>query len=289
MKRAHLLLSLLLTFLFVLIMIFFRPTPIQQSITYFPVDHRVAFTETNTTLTPREQKDNDEYILNWSVSGTLDEIAYLRQDISLLFEDGYLRKTLSKWQENAKTLKQEEAITSEDSSHFEAISFHHAETHYEEDQIQSRQKMSHASLYVIDSPMTPFQSFESPTTDKEQEWKQILDHTKDQHLDYTWEDMIRYYQIPRDEYLEIPLVELVKYETKPLPGLSQNETEIAIGRLWEGLYKNYFLGIKGKEGSTLSPIGSVMPLILMDQQATHFIVLIQTKDDQNIQLIQYIK
>lgn len=53
--------------------------------------------------------------------------------------------------------------------------------------------------------------------------------------------------LPADDYYHLYLPELVQYNEQPFMDLTTNETEMMIGNLWEGLYKNYFLGIKKTE------------------------------------------
>ena len=261
---------------------------IQQSIVFFPLDENVSFTAAKTNLAIIQQNDKDEFTINWEVDSTLDQVAYLRQDISLLFEDGYLIERLGKWEKETDTLEERKKVKSEDSGHFESISFHHAEIHYASDIIKSKQTMTSDSLYVIDSPLAPLESFKTAKTDYEKEWKEVLDHAKNQHMHVVWKKLMNHYQIPDNKYIKIPFTSLPFYTDKPLPGMSKEKSDTAIGRLWERLYQNYFLGIRLNSEKTIPPEGSTMPLILLDQQATHVIILFNTKTKEPIQLLQYL-
>lgn len=261
---------------------------VRESLTYFPIDQTVAFTNKMTSLSLTDEKDDDEYVVRWMVESALDKPIYLRQDISLLFAEGRLKDILNEWEEDAKDLSQRKEVYAEDSNHFETISFHHGEVHYENDVIKSVQAMSYDHLYVIDSPMTPLESFRQPGNEEEVEWKKILDHATSQQLSYSWNKLLRHYEIPREKYVAIPLTELISYDEKPLPNITMKKTEQVIGNLWEGLYKNYILGLKqGEKGPILSPIGSSLPLVLFSKDGTHLLVLIEGKHGQYFQLVQY--
>lgn len=282
-----------LSLLFVIltgIIFFFHYQSAEESIIFFPIAENVHFNETNTHLALEKNSKNNSYIVKWTVSSFLDQNAYLRQDISLLFANGRLNATTSEWKENRAKLTQKKEIPDHDSRHFIAISFHYAELHgNNENVIKSSQQMSRDNLYVIDSIFQPLQSFRLPKTHSQTEWKQILDHTTELQLQYSWNKLIEHFQISKDTYSFIPLTELVKYNDQPLPGLNKQQTQIVIGNLWEGLYKNYFLGIKKEDGSIIKPLGSAIPLIAISHDFTHLFVLIEAGDGTAIKLIQHLE
>jgi len=260
----------------------------RESIIFFPLSDTVTFTETSTTLSLIGKKNAEEHMLEWDVhSKTSDEI-YLRQDISLLYVDGELKETLAEWEDQSQKLAQYKKVTGKDSSHYQSVSFHYGEIHENEQNIQSVQKMSSDHLYVIDSSFQPLTSFRKPHTKDEKEWMEILDHIQHQHLEYRWNRLINYFQINESNYYKIPLTDLPFYNDKSLYNFSIEETQIVIGRLWEGLYKQYFLGLKRKDGSIEDPIGSSLPLILLSKDKTHIIVLIEGKSGFPYKLYQKI-
>ncbi|PLR76950.1 hypothetical protein CU633_12830 [Bacillus sp. V3-13] len=61
------------------------------------------------------------------------------------------------------------------------------------------------------------------------------------------------------------------------------------GHLWEGLYKNYFLGIQKKDGTIIDPIDSSMPLILLAKDQSHLLVAFETADREPVILRQRIQ
>ncbi|WP_066173441.1 hypothetical protein [Bacillus marinisedimentorum] len=270
-----------------IIMQFSRPE-VRESLIYFPLDPELAFTQAETKLMLLKEKDADEYTLKWEVDSTLPRKVYLRQDISLLFEEGVLKDILNQWEEEADSLNLEKKVTAEDSNHFQSLSFHYGEVHYQNDHIRSVQKMSSDHLYVIDSPMTALESFRVPSTEEEKEWKRIIDHATNQQLLFTRDKLLAHFGIPAGKYATIPLTEVPAYGEKPFPGLDSAGTQRAIGNLWEGLYKNYVLGLPGPDGKKASAVGSSIPYILISSDGSHLLVLFEDAEGRPYQLIQYL-
>ena len=288
MKNKWILIIIVISLFTSMFFYFFKNHNVRESIIFFPITDTVSFTQASTQLQFVDNKDDDEYIIEWDVTSITDKQAYLRQDLSLLFSDGKLVETLSEWEDQSQKLAQFKKISGEDSSHYEAISLHYGEIHLNENEIRSVQKMSSDHLYVIDSEFTKLFSFKTPQTEEEQEWKDILDKVTEQHLEFSWNELIQHYNIEENQYDPIPLVELVHYQTHPLPGLSYEKTQEVIGSLWEGLYKNYLLGLKTKEGKLIEPIGSTMPLLLFAKDRSHLVVIIQSEDGTPFKFIQNI-
>ncbi|WP_096201260.1 hypothetical protein [Bacillus sp. FJAT-45350] len=289
MHRNNVLSVIALTIVSIGFVLFFyidHPPHTRETLTHFPHDPGVQYTDATTSLKVLLLEDEDEYTLEWDTTSTLDEVAYLRHDISLLFEDGRLKDTMSSWKEESEAISMNEKINGEDSGHYEAISFHHSELHYPNDEIKSRQKMSYDELYIIDSPFTPLTSFKVPASEEDIESKRILDYIVKQQLTYVWEELLEYYNIPKDTYKKIPLTELHMYETKPLPSLDEKQTTKVLGSIWEGIYKHYVLGVSKHEGEVIDPIGSSVPLILLPHENDHFIVVFKTAEGERVQLLQ---
>lgn len=266
--------------------LFLRPEPSKETLVFFPTDDKVQYVEASSSLQVLKLNDQDEYTLSWSSRSTLDERVQLRHDLSLLFEDGVLKDTMSEAKQNSDRILLEKKIHGEDSGHYEIISFHHAEIHYPNDEKKSKHKMSTDELYVIDSPLSPLTSFRTPNTEKEMESKRILDNIVHQNLSYKWEDLIIFYNIPIHSYEQIPLTTLGQYQDKPLPGLTMDETMYAIGVIWESLYENYLLGIPATNGERMDPIGSTVPLLLLSKQTDHIVIVFETKDGEKVQLLK---
>lgn len=249
---------------------------------YFPFDSNVTFNQANTKLHFLTESNKNAYQIDWDVISEVDRPVFLRQDVSLLYVDGMIKGVKSKWQEELPEIKLQTTLNGEGSSHYQAISYHHAEVHYPEDVIKSAQTMSSDELYVIDSAYTPLESFRVPENKKQQDWKEALDHATTQQLQMHWRELIQHFNIPIESYYYVPLTAINQYETKPIPTLTIEETQKVIAQLWEGLYSSYILPFDQNK----STVNSFVPLILFDKQEKQLRVLYQDQDGNKKQLIQ---
>src|SRR5690625_2444760 len=62
-----------------------------QTITYFPIDQENRFVEAKSQLESSRQKGDSFYNITWTSSSESNHDLYLRQDASLLFDNGRLR------------------------------------------------------------------------------------------------------------------------------------------------------------------------------------------------------
>lgn len=283
MKRLLLLFIWLFAFV-VIVQMFGKPA--RETIMFFPIDPTVRFTDTQTKLLLQPKKKETRYVVDWIVTSSLDRTAYLRQDISLLFANGRLISTQSKWKENRKSLTQKQHVEQIGSRLFQAISYHQGELHNGND-IRSSQKMSGDVLYVIDSSFTSFQSFRKATTSEQKRWANTLNKQTETIVNKPAKQMGDI--LPKDDYYHLYLTELVQYNEQPFMDLTTKQTEVMIGNLWEGLYKNYFLGIKKQNGSIESPIGSTVPLILIHKHYSKLFVVTETADGELVILKQLLE
>jgi hypothetical protein len=141
MKKNIVIYSIILIIFFTAV-INLRDNKVQESITYFPIDPKVSFTEAKTTLNLFSQNSKDQYSLQWHLTSSLDKKAYLRQDVGFLFLNGKLIGKLGRWKEKTKKLEQEKIETEKESAFFQAFTFHYAEIHENENKIFSAQTMS---------------------------------------------------------------------------------------------------------------------------------------------------
>ncbi|TFJ93670.1 hypothetical protein [Lentibacillus salicampi] len=253
------------------------------AITYFPEDEQTGFAETSTMLEMVSEKTRDSYEMIWSSKSVSDRELYLRQDASILFNNGQLLGVQSKWKENTDAIQLKETFNGEDSNYFQSISFHHGEVHYPDDEIKSIHDMTYDQLYVIDSPSTDLESFRTPETDYEHEWSHLLDHTTQQQLLYKWKQLMTHFNIDQEAYHTVPLTDLYKFNTKPLPSLTQAQTNQIMGQLWEGIYKNYVLNVKNANNT----VKSYIPLLLFDKQNDHLLVLFEWNGQKERLIQQY--
>lgn len=286
--KKHLLAISLLIFS-VLVYMTAKNDPIQETITYFPIDPTVAFQTAATSLVVGNQLKANKYTVQWRTESTLDRKAYLRQDVSLLFSNGKLIGTLGKWVANTRRITQEKEVQGSESSLIQALTFHYAELHHNEAEIFSAQTMTNAQRYVIHSPSGQFFSYQTASSAEEKKWKQILDDKTASTLQTSWQKGLQAFSIPLNHYHAYPLTEFYFHHDRTLPGFSSEETARVIGNLWEGLYKNYFLGIKKADGTFVSPYGSTLPLILVAKDKTQLLVVTETAKGEPILLRQKIE
>lgn|SRR5699024_5988814 len=247
------------------------------AITFFPLDPNISFNQATTSLTYvyDEDVEGDFGEINWSTTSTVNLDLYLRQDVSLLFANGRLRGVKSKWMEEAQTIEMEETLRVSDDTFWEAITFHHGEIHHSPDKINSIQRMSHNQLYVytsIQADPYPFIHFKSALTDPEKQIRQHLHKMMHTQLKTYWNQLFKHFRIQTENYHLVPLTELYKYTETNLPSLSREETEQVIGRLWEGLYKNYIIPAASTGESEWT---NYTPVILFDKKGTHLLVLFE--------------
>ncbi|MBB5173125.1 hypothetical protein [Texcoconibacillus texcoconensis] len=272
----------------------------EETLMYFPEDERVSFLQAFTSLSIVDDFDEDQYTIGWNIASKVDEEVYLRQDVSLLFEDGRLIGKENEWEGDASELSVHRTIDSDDSGRYEAISFHHAEIHYPYDEIKSKQTMSSDQLYVVDSPLRNMISFHEPTNEEEQEAKDTLDKIVNQQLEYTWKDLIHHFDISLTDYDPVAFNKILKFQNEPIPKLTMAQTKTIIGQLWEGLYRNYILAIRDDNNQEFAdipqvnkqhdkaPIGHSMPLILIHKDRTHLFVVYENADGDRYKLRQNI-
>ncbi|MFD2925970.1 hypothetical protein [Halobacillus naozhouensis] len=280
----HIWMFAIIGFLAILFSYFFMSSEDLAVIKYFPIDETHHFIEAQTTITTSNDEKNDQ--IRWTISSASNETMYLRQDVSLLYVNGRLKGVVNKWEENAQHIEKESILQSEDSKKYEAISFHHGEIHENNGEIKSIQATSNDTLYLIDSPHSKEEAFQEPQSDEEEEWANKLDHAIQQQLEAQWDELIHHYQIPREKYIHVPLTGLTAFsKDHPFPGTTAADFDRILGQLWEGLYKNYVIGIE--DSQTKHPIQSYIPLLLLDKNGKHLIVLYEDDAGTKHQLIQY--
>ncbi|WP_067836927.1 hypothetical protein [Amphibacillus sediminis] len=253
-----------------------------NTLKYFPIDPETKFTTAQTDLVLKELEN--QTVLSWIVESNLEKPAYLRQDVSLLFENGQLKGIQSKWIQDEQKIVQEASLALKDSQLYQTISYHYAELHGESNDIKSINKMTTNFLYIIDDTFRPAYAFKNPSTPRQEHWVETLQQMTNQQLDYHWTELINHFNIDRKQYLEIPLIELSDYAEKPLLDLDQARQNRVIAQLWEGLYQNYILPFKVAQKVE----HSLMPLILVSKQSDHLIVVYEDLEGNKKQLIQRI-
>ncbi|WLR56346.1 hypothetical protein LC048_05345 [Mesobacillus subterraneus] len=261
----------------------------EETITFFPLNESVQYKSASTSLTLQNGKNNGKHTIGWKMQSRLDQEAYLRQDLGLLFVNGLLKGKAAKWEQDTEDVYQEDFISNGESARYDAITFHYSELHGGGDIITSAQRMSDDMLYVIDSRFSPLQSFSVAKSKQEKEWKNVLDKSVRNRLNKSLSKAEKAYGFNALNYIALPLDTIRQYEDQPLNGFTQKETANIIGKLWEGIYKNYYLGIKKSDGTVVDPIDSTMPLILVSNDKSHLLVVTQTYSGESIVLKQLLQ
>ncbi|MDY0405576.1 hypothetical protein P5G51_009370 [Virgibacillus sp. 179-BFC.A HS] len=249
------------------------------TVTYFPPAKSTHFTTAYTKIDAFASDKGNK--LGWSIKSTTDTPAYLRQDISFLFANGELRGVHSAWKQNSKTLQYQLDLPVFEDTFWQSISLHHAEIHDDEAPITGKQITTSAKRYVyFDSE--GIQSFQTAESKFEKAKKKELDYITKDHIHKSWTKLTAHYRINPDDYIILELMDLQKYDKQPLPGLTMDETKEIIGKLWEGIYKNYLIPATAYKQNTLS---SPMPCILINMQQKKILVLFEFNGEKH-KLIQ---
>ena len=235
-------------------------------IKFFPIDSKVNFIDIGSRL-EIYQKDARYRVVGESW-GETNEKVYLRQDLNLLFQNGFLVKRSYPWKEQTAWLINKIQIFIDKASVYNLISYHHAEIH-KNDVITSQQIVTNDRLYAIYF-QNNWEFFRDPQNARQKEQQDQI------NLALT---------IQRKELLELAIKELNinqgNYEIFDLDTFSLNKEsrilkdkdwEKILGGVWEGIYREYVLGFSDDELSYFSP---PMPWILVDKNATHLLILLQ--------------
>ncbi|CAH0346994.1 hypothetical protein [Bacillus sp. CECT 9360] len=258
--------------------------PVRETIIFFPIDPSLSFDSASTTITA--ERNNHKYAVDWKEQSALNTDAFLRQDISLLYKNGKLAGILKDWKQNRRNLEQNESITEKESALFQGITFHYAEVHLPESDIVSAQTLTDDELYVILSPFSEFQSFRRPITVDQKEWQHVMDQTTNSVLKESLNQAIASFQIDTGRYRIASLIDLQSKQQELLSGFTDSKQKEIIGKLWEGLYRNYVLDIKKSDGSAISPLNSTIPYLLVSSDNKELLVVFTASDGSSAILRQ---
>ncbi|KMK76659.1 hypothetical protein AB990_12230 [Alkalihalobacillus pseudalcaliphilus] len=266
---------------------YFYQTSTKETLTFFPPDPDRSFIEALTQLELKSATNEKGYELAWLSKSMLDQEAYLRQDVSLLYKDGYLIEILSNWKENTDALLQSKNIVGNESGLYEAITFHYAEIHHQNEDIKSAQALTNDWLYVIDSPLEKVHSFKEPQSLAEKENKRTIDYIVNQKQEYELTQLLKTFQLNQEDYVTSSVTDL-ESTLASIPQLSKEKTTAIMGGLWEGLYREYVHGIRLNNGQVISAQGSTMPTILFPKDISQgeLFVVFKTKSGEPIVLKQ---
>ncbi|MGG3941369.1 hypothetical protein ABEV54_08005 [Peribacillus psychrosaccharolyticus] len=257
--------------------------PAKETINFFPIDPSLSFQSASTHLTASES--GKRYNLALRVESSLKEPVFLRQDIALLYKNGKLIKVLRDWKQNTAYLSQEDRQKQSESGIFQNVSFHFAEAH-PNNKYTSVQTMTDAHLYIIHSKTDPFQSFANPISNDQGEWKTALDRNLEAVTQHALTNGLNAFKLDEKRYTVLPLTSLPSEHKTFFASFPPARQQEIIGRLWEGLYKNYILGIKKEDGTVVEPQNSTIPLLLLDSNHRELFILLTAGDGTPLLLKQ---
>ncbi len=275
---------LLFIFIFVLFFLFWHwyKKPIEKTtIQFFPINQKVTFTDLGSNLEVFET--NGKYRLvadDWSKTS---EKVYLRQDVNLLYKNGYLVQMSYPWKENADWIVNKMEIPlQKDDSVYQLLSYHHAEIH-DDDIITSKQAVTSDKMYV-----TYFQNnleaFKQAKNARQVESQTKLDQFYNEQRKQLLTQALKELNINQLNYeiYDLDTFSLKRHQSKVI---TDENWENVLGGLWEGLYKNYVLGLSNNYLRYFSP---PMPFILVDKNGTHLLVIYQQPNGHFEKLIMQI-
>lgn len=244
---------------------------------YFPIDQKLSITDAMTKLS---HEKNQRHI-DWVSRSASTKPTYLRQDVSLIYENGVFKGLQSQWKTDISTIELKNKIPIRASSVLQSVSFHHGEIHHENDSITSIQKMTNDSLYISKSN-DEYLIFHQPKTKKNKLIQKKLVREMDESLNRHLQKMLEFYNLSANEYDIIPLYELSLYDDSPLLEFSNETTTRIVGQFWEGLYNEYITLLMSYQDQIPS---HYMPFILLAKDNSHLLVLFEI-DDQKYKLMQ---
>jgi len=257
--------------------------PAKETITFFPIDPSLSFQSASTRLTAVES--GKRYYLTLKIESALIEPVFLRQDIALLYKNGKLIDVLRDWKQNTAAISQQNRQKQSESGIFQNVSFHFAEAH-PNNRFTSVQTMTDAHLYIIHSTTESFQSFTNPISRDQSEWKKTLDLHVDAVTQHALTTGLNAFKLDVKRYTVLPLTALPSEQKTFLASFTPARQQEIVGRLWEGLYKNYILGIKKEDGTVVDPQNSTIPLLLLDNNHRELLILLTTGDGTPLLLRQ---
>lgn len=241
------------------------------TITYFPPDESISFTKANNSL------NYGHHGLYWASNSSTNQATYLRQDLSLLYVNGYFKGFMNTWKRNATLIEFEELIKRPSTGLYNSISYHYSESQTD-NHILSQATMSSSALFM-DCTKQPCVSSDlytktSPT--------HLIESGLLLDLHTHWRQLINHFNIDVTEFDQIALTDLARYRDEALPSYSQEKTDDIINHLWEGLYANYFVELMETPEEEREHF---MPLILVAHDKLYVLYELHGKKEQLIQRI----
>ena len=248
-----------------------------ETIKYFPINQSISFTDLGSKLEVY-QKENVPLLVaeNWSKT---NKMVYLRQDVNLLFQNGKLKAMHYPWKQYTDWIVDQIKDDLSSDSVYLTLSFHHAEIH--EDSIISSQHAVTTSKLYTNQFQGKNEFFKEPNNMRQEDALKKIENKLQQERANLLDQAMIELNINRDNYIIYDLDQFSMMKGNKV--ISEEFWPAVLGRLWEGLYRNYVLVFSNEELQHYSPS---MPWILVDQNGTHLLVIYQKINTHFEKLIQ---
>ena len=247
------------------------------AIKFYPINQEAVFDKTVSSLTLQKQNKDESYEVILTTESILDKKSYLRQDFSVLFQNGRLKDFTKKWEQNTDRITQQTIVKGHESSLFQAVTIHYAEIHTDDHTPTSSYKLTDSNLFVISSRYGPTKAFQSPESEEQKEWAFTLSSVSNSRLAKVLDRYTTNKKLDITKFHAIPLTQFSTKSKEFLAGYAPTQQLEITEKLWESFYSIYVSGLKKQDGTIIDTIDSTIPLILRKQGSNHLIVLIQDK------------
>lgn len=275
--RKHYYIIIPSVILSVILVFMLIPDKSEPTITYFPPDDEEQFQHATNTLELQETDEENNYAVVWENYSKSGNPLYLRQDVSVLYKDGRLIGIKSVWKENSQTIDFKETFRFKQDHLFQAATLHYGEKHNEDEDINSLLKMSYSELFVASDKDEKLPHFQQPQSEQDTKSKTKLQKRTKENLLHHWHRLTSHFDIDMAQYEVVPLTELHQFENKALLSFTQEQTDEIIGKLWEGLYKNYIIPVSETKDDSSD---SYVPLILFEKHEHDILVLFELNGEK---------
>lgn len=230
----------------------------EPTITYFQPNDKYFFTDSTFSIT------SSNGYLEWKMNSKLNDVAYLRQNIGLLYVNGKFSSYYSDWKQNTSKLHFEKRYNIQTTAKVEAIGLHYGEFH-DDGEIYSIQQMDHAAYYLsnlINSDQTIY-------------WKDKLDQRLQKEYFRYVQNIFSHFSLEEEAYTVVLLTSLDDYIKSNFSHFTKQQTEKLVGLLWESIYKQYMVPLFLQEKNS----NDFMPALLFANDGSHLYIIYQLNNE----------
>lgn len=231
-----------------------------------------------------EHIEKDHYYIDIHAHSETNVTADVQQEIAFIYANGLMAETKNHVQKKSNQAEKTWRIEGRDSSRYDIITLHYAQIEDEENHIINQYTSSQDRIYVLCSALSENRAFRQPQSNTDKQWQRIIDHTIEKKWKKHWNHLIDTFDIALENYESIPLNHFPKYANGPFATFSEDESKQIIRQIWDHLYQHYMDEPLQNNGHPYKPKGSILPLILLANDGSHFRILYQTENDQPIQI-----